>query len=134
MTLKIENRNALIKIRLQKAKETFAEIENHLKLGYWRTAANRLYYASYYAVSALLIKNGIEAKTHQGVINQFGLYFVKTGTFSQKEGKFFKSLFELRQDGDYDDWIEIIEEDVVPLIEPVKTFIEKIEQLLTSKE
>ena len=133
MTLKIENRNALVKIRIQKAKETFAEIENLVKLGYWRTAANRLYYASYYAVSALLIKNGIEAKTHQGVINQFGLYFVKTGTFSQKEGRFFKGLFELRQDGDYDDWIDIIEDDVIPLIEPVRRFIEKLESLIVAE-
>ena len=130
MTLKSENRNDLVKLRFQKAKETFAEIEDHIELGYWRTAANRLYYSAYYAVSALLIKNGIETKTHPGVINQFGLHFVKTDIFSQKEGRLFKGLFELRQDGDYDDWIDIIKDDVVPLIKPVRKFMDKIEQLI----
>jgi len=128
--MRSENRNDLVQLRFQKSKETFAEIENLVQLGYWRTAANRLYYANYYAVSALLIKNEIKAHTHSGVINQFGLNFVKTNIFSQKEGKFFKRLFELRQDGDYDDWITINEEDVIPLIEPAKNFIDKIEQLI----
>lgn len=130
MTLSIENRGDLVKIRLQKAKETFAEIENHVQLGYWRTAANRLYYTCFYAVSALLIKNGIKAHTHSGVINQFGLYFVRTDIFSQQEGRLLKKLFELRQDGDYDDWITITEEDIMPLIKPVSDFIDKIEEII----
>jgi uncharacterized protein (UPF0332 family) len=132
--LQDENRNDLVKLRFQKAKETFAEIENHVQHGYWRTAANRLYYTCFYAVSALLIKNRIKAHTHSGVINQFGLNFVKTGFFSQQEGRFFKNLFELRQDGDYDDWITITEEDIIPLIEPVKDFIDKIEHLIFDVE
>lgn len=130
MTLQNEKKNDLIKLRLQKAEETFAEIEDHTQLGYWRTAANRLYYACYYAVTALFIKNDIKAHTHSGVINQFGLNFVRTNVFSQEEGRLFKRLFELRQDGDYDDWIIIDEEDIIPLIEPVKDFMDKIEQLI----
>ena len=130
MTLQNDNRNDLAKLRFQKAKETFAEIENLVLLCYWRTAANRLYYACYYAVSALLIKNGIKAHTHSGVINQFGLNFITTDVFSQKEGKFFKHLFELRQNGDYDDWITINKEDIIPRIEPARDFIDKIEQLI----
>jgi len=130
MTPQNENRNELINLRFQKAKETFAEIEDLVQLNYWRTAANRLYYTCFYAVSALLIKNGIKAHTHSGVINQFGLNFVRTDIFSQEEGRFFKKLFELRQDGDYDDWIIINENDIIPLIEPAKNFINKIEQLI----
>ena len=132
MNLSEENRIDLVKLRLQKAKETFAEVENHIKFCYWRTAANRLYYACYYAVTSLLIKNGINAQTHTGVINQFGLYFVKTDIFSQNEGRLFKGLFELRQDGDYDDWITITKDDIIPRIEPVKNFLNKIEQLITN--
>ena len=130
MGLSNENREILTKLRFEKAKETFAEIGDHVKLGYWRTAANRLYYASYYAVSALLIKNGITAHTHSGTINQFGLNFVTTNIFSKQEGRLLRNLFELRQEGDYDDWISINEEDIIPLIDPVKNFIDKIEQLI----
>ena len=130
MGLTDEERKAVVQFRMEKAKKTFSEITLLTDNALWHTAANRLYYACFYAVTALLIQNGIVAKTHQGVINQFGLHFVKTDIFSQNEGKFFKRLFELRQDGDYEDWITLNEEDIIPLIDPVKNFIDKIEQLL----
>jgi uncharacterized protein (UPF0332 family) len=39
-------------------------------------------------------------------------------------------LFTLRQKGDYDDWIIVKEEDILPLIEPAQKFIAEIEKLL----
>jgi uncharacterized protein (UPF0332 family) len=132
MTLKNKDRNALVTVRLQKAKETLTEVKGNIGLGYWRVAANRLYYASFYAVSALLIKNEITAHTHSGVINQLSLHFVTKGIISIEQGKLHKHLFELRQSGDYDDWVYIEEEDVLPFIEPVELFIAKIENLINN--
>ena len=134
MTLKQEDRNALVTIRLQRAKETMLEIKSTMELGYWRLAANRLYYACYYAAVALLIKNGITAHTHSGVINQFGLHFVSKGLIDNEEGKFFKQLFNLRQSGDYDDWFYIDEEDILPLVELAENFITEIEKLINEKD
>ena len=132
MTLQQEDKNALVAIRLQRAKETISEAKGNMQLGYWRIAANRLYYACYYAATALLIKNNLTAHTHTGVINQFGLHFVTKGFMSKEQGKFFKQLFNLRQSGDYDDWFVINERDVKPLLEPVERFIEEIENLINS--
>ena len=130
MTLKQKDKDALVTIRLQRAKETMSEVNGNMQLGYWRVVANRLYYACYYATTALLIKNNITAHTHAGVINQLGLHFVTKGIVSNKQGKFFKHLFELRQSGDYDDWYNIEEKDVKPLIEPAEQFIATIENLI----
>ena len=130
MTLQQENKDALVTIRLQRANETVLEAKANMQFGYWRIAANRLYYACYYAASALLIKNGITAHTHSGVINQFGLYFVKEGLIGKEQGKFFKQLFNLRQSSDYDDWYNIDEKDVKPLVEPVEKFIAEIKSLI----
>jgi len=130
MGLSDEERNSVVQFRMEKANKTFAEIDNLKKLGYWQTAANRLYYACYYAVSALLIQNGIVAQTHSGVINQFGLHFIRKGLLSAENGKFYKRLFELRQTGDYSDWIDVDEEDLTPLIPKAQKFIETIEKLI----
>ena len=130
MKLQQEDRNALVTIRLQRAKETMEELNGIIQLRYWRIAANRLYYACYYAVSALLIKNNLSAHTHAGVINQFGLHFVAKGFVTKEQGKFFKELFNLRQSGDYDDWNVIEEQDILPLVEPAQKLIDDIEHLI----
>jgi hypothetical protein len=40
MILQQEDKNALVTIRLQRAKETLAEVQGNIDLGYWRVAAN----------------------------------------------------------------------------------------------
>ena len=130
MGLTDNERKSVVEFRLEKSKNTLAEVAILVDNGLWQTAANRLYYACYYAVSALLVQNRIEAQTHNGTINQLGLHFVRTGLLSVEKGKFYKQLFELRQTGDYSDWIKIEEEDIQPLIEKAKTFINSIEKLI----
>jgi uncharacterized protein (UPF0332 family) len=133
MTLRQEDRNALVKLRLQNAKEALAEAKGNIELSFWRVVANRLYYACFYAVSALLIKEGITAHTHSGIINQFGLHFVKKELISTKQGELFGKLFGLRQTGDYSDRISIEEQDVRPLFELVEKFIEEIENMIKTE-
>lgn len=88
-----------------------------------------MYYACYYAVSALLIAKGHTAHTHGGVIGLFGKHFILTNIFTQEDNKLYRKLFDLRQDGDYSDWIEIEEEQIRPLLAPAEQFIQTIEKL-----
>ncbi len=125
-----QERQELVKYRIQKAKETFNEVEIHIKNGFWNTAVNRLYYACYYAVIALLIKNEINTQTHAGVRQMFGLHFIKTCIVEQELGKFFSNIFDLRQTGDYDDFIDFNKEEVIDLIAPANRLISKIEELI----
>ena len=125
-----ENYKDLARYRQDRAHETLAEIPFLCAQGYYNTATNRLYYACYYAVSALLIKNGHQAQTHNGVIQMFGLHFVKTEKVERRYGKLYNQLFSLRLTGDYNDSYTLSEEDVVPLIEPARKLILRIEQLI----
>jgi uncharacterized protein (UPF0332 family) len=122
--------NELIKYRINRAKETYGEVEGLIKLGYLNTAVNRIYYACYYAVSALMIKNGLSAKSHAGVRQMFGLHFVKTGLISKEHAKYFTDLFDRRQTGDYDDFVEYKKETVEDLYTPALDFITAIENLI----
>jgi len=133
MTLKLEDREALVTLRLKRAKETLEEAKGNIKMGFWRTSVNRLYYACYYAVSALLVKNGLSARTHSGVIALFGLHFVTKGIIPMEQGKLYKNLFEKRQSSDYDEWITIEEKDVMPFVAPVEQFIDTIEKLISNE-
>jgi len=128
--MNIEERNELVKYRLSKAKNTIDEVEILLENKLWNTALNRLYYASYYAVIALLVNNEIQVQTHAGVRQMFGLHFIKTGLIDKKLGRIFSELFDKRHTGDYDDFIEITFDDVIELVQPSKDLILAIEKLI----
>jgi len=126
-----EERQEFVKYRITKARETFNEVRLHVENKLWNTAVNRLYYACYYAVIALLIEKDIKAQTHSGVRQMFGLHFVKSGLIDKDSGKFYTDIFDMRQTGDYDDYIDFEKEDVLDMIGPANELISKIEILLS---
>ena len=60
-------KNYIVLYRINRAKEVLLEVEFQIQNQKWNTAVNRLYYACYYAVIALLASGEINAKTHSGV-------------------------------------------------------------------
>ena len=116
--------------RLQRAHETLQEIEVHIEHGLWNTAINRMYYACFYAVGALLIKHGVETSSHAGARQKFGQLFVKSGQVDRVLAKFYTKLFEKRNKGDYNDFYDHDEETVLGLYPLAKKFIERIEELV----
>jgi len=120
----------LAKYRIVKSRETFNEVKLHIANELWNTAVNRLYYACYYAVLALLIEKEFQPRTHSGVRQMFGLHFVKTGIIDNSLGKFFTDIYDMRQTGDYDDYIEFNKDDVMDLIAPAQELISKIEEII----
>ena len=130
MGLSEEERKAIVDYRLKKAKETFVEIAVLMENNLWRIAANRLYYACYYAASALLINDGHQTHTHNGVKSVLSLKYVKENKVDKSLIKTYGRLFNMRQRGDYEDWVIIEKEDITPLLEPAQKFIEEIEKLI----
>ena len=129
-----EEREALVKYRIEKAYSTLVEARDCADDNHWTLAANRLYYAVYYASKALLIQNGIIAKSHEGVIGQIGEKFVLTGVISKDEAKLLARLQNMRKTGDYDDFIEWHQEDVEPLFALVEAYIDKVKTLVELKQ
>lgn len=120
----------LIEYRIKRAKDTFEDALILAEKNKWNSAINRLYYAAYYAVIALLLKSDIKATTHNGVKSNFSENFIKTGIISKDLGKIFSQLFMWRQKGDYDDLFDFEKEKVLPYLEPVKELIETIGKIV----
>ena len=125
-----EDRRALVAYRLERAHETMKEIPYHIENGYYATAVNRLYYACYYATVALLISEGLQSATHNGVKTLLGLHFVHTGKLENKYGKAFSRLYELRQSGDYDDFVYCDKEMTDEYYPKAIAFIQAVEDLI----
>ena len=129
MSLDEQGRYDVVVYRLEKAIHTIEQAKANCTLGYWEIVANRLYYAAYYAASALLIANGIRVKSHEGVIQQLGLHFIKENIVPDEMGKHYRRLYTFRLKGDYEDNYNLTEEQVVPMIEPTESFIDFISAL-----
>ena len=132
MSLTEEERKLLVEYRIEKAEATFIEAEDNAHLGHWTLAANRLYYAAYYASSALLLYKGFSVKTHEGTNVMIHREFVKTGILEPKEGELLSRLQAMRHSGDYDDLFDWKEEDVQPLFEPTRAYLNRIKGLVNS--
>ena len=126
MSLTDNERKIVVDLELEKAQKTFRELDVLMNARMWNTAANRLYYALFHAVSALLINDGRAVKSHRGVLAQFGQYYVREGIFSRDDGRILSELVIMRDNADYNCFYEAAEENVQSYIAPVRDLIEKI--------
>jgi len=123
-----------IKYRIQTAYNTYDAAKVLADNGFWNSTVNRLYYALFYAVNALLISNNITTKSHSSTKSQFSQYFIKTGKLDIKYGKLLSELYDWRQKGDYDNIFDYDSDSVMPLFEPVLEMIQTIEQEIIKPE
>lgn len=83
-----------IKYRAAKSKSTLLEVKLLLENQFWNTAISRMYYACFYMVGALLVKNNIKAQSHSGCIQQFGKHFVLNEMIDKQSARVYFELFE----------------------------------------
>jgi uncharacterized protein len=97
-----EDKQTLIQYRLSQAKDSIREAEVLLGGGMsFRSVMNRLYYALFYAVLALLQGKKIGTSKHTGAIALFDREFIKSGTLDKSLSRILHRAFELRQKADY---------------------------------
>lgn len=132
MSLSDEERRIMVELELERAEKITQQFQALREQAFWDTLVNRMYYAAFHAVSALLIHNGLRVHTHRGALIAFNKEFVRTGFFTPEEGHLFSKLEGMRERGDYNCFIDATEDEVVPLIEPLKALIEKIKQKILS--
>jgi uncharacterized protein (UPF0332 family) len=119
-----------ITYRIQKSKESIDAAKLLFENGLLAPSVNRLYYACFYMVDALLFRNNIKAKSHSGTKNQFTLHFVKTSKVSIQKGELYSELLDLRQEGDYGSKFEIGTTEVASLMNEVQVFVTDLERML----
>ncbi|HUW65488.1 MAG TPA: HEPN domain-containing protein [Spirochaetia bacterium] len=86
---------------MEKAKESFHSAQLEYSQGHLSFCVNRLYYAVFYAVSAILASRGLKYGKHSAVRSSLHRDFVKRGIASEEMGKLFDRLFHDRQEADY---------------------------------
>lgn len=132
MSLSEEERKIIVSLEIEKAQNIASQIEELEKLSYWDNIANRLYYALFHAISALLIFDKHNVSTHRGSIVLFGQFYIKTNVFDMNDGKLFSQLQTIREKSDYNCAYQTSEDEIKPLINPTIKLIEKIKSYINS--
>jgi uncharacterized protein (UPF0332 family) len=120
----------LIAYRLQRARESLEDARILADAKRWNPCVNRLYYACFYAVSALLAQKRLSSSKHSGVRSLFNQYFVKTHAISAETARVFNDLFERRQEGDYVDFVRFDESQVLAWMPRAEAFVDQVASLI----
>jgi len=124
---------ALIRYRLGRAKETLEEAQVMFDSGHCYGAANRIYYACFYAVVALLLTKNLSSSKHGGVIGLFNRHFVKNGGIPEDMGKFYSRMFDSRLESDYGELMEIEPDEIRQDLAAARQFINLIGKMIPKK-
>jgi len=102
-----EETKALIAYRSDRAREALDEARLLLNAGHGNATVNRLYYACFYAVSALLLAEGVSTSKHTHLRSILHREYVRSGRVPQEQemGKHFDLLFNSRRESDYADLV-----------------------------
>ena len=118
---------------LEKAKDSLEAAKDELEAGRLSFSVNRIYYACFYVVSAVLLQKGLKFKKHSGVRAAFHKHLVKSGLVSREIGQFYDEMFEARQRADYIELVHFKREQIEKWLEKAREFIEAVQTLIKSE-
>jgi uncharacterized protein (UPF0332 family) len=122
----------LVLYRMARAQETLEEAHILADSGRWNACVNRLYYACFYAISALLVRDGdgLSSSKHAGVRSLFNRQYVRTGKIPKDLASIYNDLFERRQEGDYIDFVNFQASQVLPWISKAEELVRNVANLV----
>ena len=130
MSLSNEERNTLVALELKKAREAYEDIGILMAANRLNGAANRMYYAVFHAVCALLINDGHHVSTHKGSHAVFSQHYIKTGILPREYGQLYNQLQTMREESDYNCAYDVETEELQQRLEPAKRLIEDIRKIV----
>ena len=124
-----EQRKIIALSRLELADRTLQDADLLIGHGSLRSAANRLYYALFYAVNALACAYNFKTSRHSSLRAWFNKEVIKSGLIEKEIGAIYNKVFELRTQGDYEDLYLFKKDTVDFLLKAAPAFILTVRRL-----
>ena len=123
-------KEVLVRYWLQKAHESLESADDEYKSGRLSFAVNRIYYACFYALTAVFRDRDKTFRKHKGLRAALHKDLIKGGVIDQHWGKFFDELFESRQRGDYMPIVIFEPAQVEEYLKQATQFVEEMKRLI----
>lgn len=121
-----QDRGTIIHYRLERADESLRAAQILRENAMLIPAMNRIYYAMFYAVQAVLARDEVAFSKHGQVKGYFNRHYIKPGIFPVELGKLYNVVFEYRQKFDYVDLVTPDATAIDEYLQEAKTFIRRI--------
>lgn len=130
MTLSKKKREILIQLRFEQADEAIEDVKILLEHNRFNASVNRIYYGTFYALSAHVIKYKFETAKHGQLIGWFNKEFVHEGLVDTTYGKMINQAFNRRLKSDYDPQVNFDKSTIEKMYQDMIAFIGKMKSLL----
>lgn len=127
-------RDDLVQDWLARARESLVEATMLAEAEHHFGSVNRIYYACFYAVTALLLSEGYSSSKHRGVLSLFDVHWMKIERLPAKMGRFYHVMFARRLVGDYSIPAAFSREEVGAWLAEATKFVQTIADLLQAPE
>ncbi len=122
-----------LKAAFARARDKLAVAKHVLAAGYPADAVSPAYYAVFHAAEAVLLVEGDEPRSHEGLKSLFGLRFVKTGRLPEELASILRELKDERENGDYSIFPAISAEDAERAVASAERFVAALEAFLQAQ-
>lgn len=126
--------NAQAVAHLALAREMIDDARQAGERGRLRTAADRSYFAMLHAASALLVNEGVQARSHRRLLAAFGERFAKPQRLDPVHHRRLMDAFERRSLADYDPVAEFDVEDITGAIAAAEAFIQAVADFMANED
>lgn len=126
-----QTRHELVRYWFDKSGAALAAARREHAAGDLALAMNRVYYACFYSVCAVLTAEGLAYAKHSTVRTALHQHLVKTGRLAQPWGAFYNRAFDDRQEADYEAVAEFDDAIVSERIQKAEQFTIEIRKLVS---
>ncbi len=125
-----EDNKDIIKGWVGKSDEALSETDCSFRENLLATAQNRLYYAIFYIIKALAVKEKFNTSKHTELLGWFNKNYVRTKIIESDLAGVYKDTYEDRHKSDYTLFFSPSKEDLLKDIERAKELIGQIKDLI----
>lgn len=123
----MENKNILVRNSILKAQEALDDADHSINVKRYTMAQNRIYYAIFYAVTALGYLNNFTTSKHSELSGWFNKKFVyEESIFDDSMNSIYKIAYENRKKSDYDFTYKIDPEKLSENLDKARIFVDNI--------
>lgn len=123
----------LINYRRKRAFDTLDEVEKLLSQGMLFLSMNRIYYAGFYIVSALLLLDDFSTSKHKQLIGYFNKKYLRNGVIDIEIGSILNLSYRKRTSVDYQDFVTITKEEIKQHFESMKIFVTTVDDVINGR-